>query len=221
MLSAPRPLIQIAWACAAPRPVDRAQRPTVMARAPTEHAATPCARLIHIAALPLGTSTASIWLTPPALLSHQCNAVSPAKAAARHCIPPPAVKTRRAALWCAVSIRAAAPVRGINSAWIWQSGIALDARWHVQPKPPLNQKHAARATMIHAKAPGKLPRRCRSAAAHAGNSMEPLLREYGMAIAISIRSTFLMQMATAWLAPPCTWHPLFQLLRSWSPLRAL
>jgi len=170
MPAAPRPLIQTALVCVAPRPAVCAPRPTTMGRVPTAHAAAPSAQLIQVAAISVGTAPASLKLTSTASLAHQCNAVSQAKVDARHCTPPPVAKTPRAAMWCVGSIPRAARVRGINSACNGPCNTAAHARWHVQQTPPQNRKHVARATTTHVKALVKPPRRWQSlAAAHAGN----------------------------------------------------
>ena len=170
MPAAPRPLIQTALVCVAPRPAARAPRPTTTARVPTVHAAAPSAPLIQVAAISAGTVPASLKLTSTASLAHQCNAVSQAKVDARHCTPPPVAKTPHAAMWCVGSIPRAARVRGINSACNGPGNTAARARWHVQQTPPPNRRPVVRAIMIHVKALVKPPRRWQSPAAeHAGN----------------------------------------------------
>lgn len=159
MPAAPRLLIQIALVCAAPLPVVCARRLTTTARVPTAHAAVPSAQLIQVAAISVGIAPASLRLTSTASPVHQCNAVSQAKVAARHCTPLPAAKTPRAAMWCAVLTHRAARVRGINSACNGPGNTAARARWHVQQTPPPNRRPVARATTIHVKALANPPRR--------------------------------------------------------------
>ena len=158
MPAAPRLLIQIALVCAAPLPVVYARRLTTTARVLTAHAVVPSAQLIQVAAISVGIAPASLRLTSTASPVHQCNAVSQAKVAARHCTPLPAAKTPRAAMWCAVLTHRAARVRGINSACNGPGNTAAHARWHVQQTPPPNRRPVARATTIHVKALANPPR---------------------------------------------------------------